>query len=102
MCTIFRKRDGQLPLRFRVVEKTRKTSAMNAFAKPVARIDEVAGVFGQDTLKWPRCWHRLLEIRPAELVLSLFPLRCLYHVSRLSVPSLALRIPRGVTLCHLN
>lgn len=25
------------------------------------RIDEVAGAFGQDTLKWPRRWHRLLK-----------------------------------------
>lgn len=25
------------------------------------RIDEVAGAFGQDILKWPRRWHRLLE-----------------------------------------
>lgn len=31
-----KERDGQLPLQFRVIEKTRKMPAMNAFAKPVA------------------------------------------------------------------
>lgn len=49
---------SRLPSRFCETENEKRVRAGFETSRG---IDEVAGAFGQDTLKWPRRWHRLLE-----------------------------------------
>lgn len=51
---------GQFPSWFRKAENE-KNICDERVRETSRRIDEVAGAFGQDILKWPRRWHRLLE-----------------------------------------
>jgi len=89
----------QFPLRFRKAENE-KIVRDKRIRETSRKIDEVAGAFGQDTLKWLRHWHCLLESGRTRLFIG-FPLRYLYHVPRSLVPFLDLHILREVTF-HLE
>lgn len=70
---------AQFPLRFREAENEKNVRG-ERIRETSRGIDEVAGAFGQDTLKWPRRWHRLLDPSSKTRPVVGFPLRCLYHV----------------------